>query len=228
MNFLYFGRMKRAERYISVHTTRMLMSSFNSSRLSTNNPRESSFQDQRLPFNHTPSMRSLVLLHLKANSRALPRVPSTSFAKRSFLSVLSPRRPTNNTNGGFLSHHQPMQYRSLRLFQTESEYNTVADETLEDIQDAVEGALEDKGIPEFEVNYASGVLTLSMPPHGTWVLNKQTPNRQIWWSSPISGPRRYQYEDGEWVFTRDDSHSMTLLQALQEELEEIYQVKLDF
>jgi frataxin len=115
----------------------------------------------------------------------------------------------------------------LRLFQTESEYHSVADETLEDIQDAVEEALEGKGIPEFEVNYASGVLTLAMPPHGTWVLNKQTPNQQIWWSSPVSGPRRYEYEDGEWVFTRDDSHSMTLAQALQEELQEIYQVDLN-
>jgi frataxin len=198
------------------------MSSFNNCRPTTH--AESSFQDQRLPFNHTPSMRSLLLMHLKANSRALPRVPSTSFAKRSFLSVLSPRRPTN-TNGFLI--HQPVQFRSLRLFQTESQYHDVADETLEDIQDAVEGALEDKGIPEFEVNYASGVLTMTMPPHGTWVLNKQTPNQQIWWSSPVSGPRRYQYEDGEWVFTRDDSHSMTLAEALKEELEEIYQVDLD-
>ena len=116
---------------------------------------------------------------------------------------------------------------SIRWFQTVSDYHKTSDETLEDIQDAVEHALEEKGIPEFEVTYASGVLTLVMPPHGTWVLNKQTPNQQIWWSSPISGPRRYEYEDDEWVFTRDDSHSMTLTQALQEELKEIYDVELD-
>ena len=116
---------------------------------------------------------------------------------------------------------------SARWFETVSEYHTTADETLEDIQDAVEEALEDKGVPEFEVTYASGVLTMVFPPHGTWVLNKQTPNQQIWWSSPISGPRRYEYEDDEWVYTRDDSHSMTLTQALQEEIKEIYDVDLD-
>ena len=26
-------------------------------------------------------------------------------------------------------------------------------------------------------------------PHGTYVFNKQTPNRQIWWSSPIRSAR---------------------------------------
>ena len=24
------------------------------------------------------------------------------------------------------------------------------------------------------------------------MINKQTPNRQLWWSSPLSGPRRYE------------------------------------
>jgi frataxin len=91
----------------------------------------------------------------------------------------------------------------------------------------VEEALEDKGIPDFEVTFASGVLTMVFPPRGTWVLNKQTPNQQIWWSSPISGPRRYEYEEGEWVYTRDDSHSMTLTQALQEEIQQIYDVEID-
>ena len=57
---------------------------------------------------------------------------------------------------------------------------------------------------EFEIVYAEGVLTMSFPPHGTWVLNKQTPNQQIWWSSPISGPRRYEYDEEQsaWMYTR--------------------------
>lgn len=115
----------------------------------------------------------------------------------------------------------------LRFFQNESEYSATADETLEDIQDAIDGALEDSGIPEFEVNLASGVLTLVFPPHGTWVINKQTPNRQLWWSSPISGPRRYEFEDGEWIFTRDESNSTTLTKTLQEEIQQIYNIKVD-
>ncbi len=84
-------------------------------------------------------------------------------------------------------------------FASESDFHTVADETLEVIQDAVENLLEEE---LEELNYASGVLTMTLPPHGTWVLNKQTPNRQIWWSSPISGPRRYEYNGHVWVYTR--------------------------
>ena len=30
-----------------------------------------------------------------------------------------------------------------------------------------------------------GVLTVKLGAHGTYVYNKQTPNRQIWMSSPI-------------------------------------------
>ena len=28
---------------------------------------------------------------------------------------------------------------------------------------------------------------------GTYVINKQSPNRQIWLSSPVSGPKRYDF-----------------------------------
>lgn len=178
-----------------------------------------------LPPNPTQPMRSRLLSRFEAISRRLPRISSTSAVTRSvFLSAESSSH-LNYTNGFVIKN--PAQFRGLRHFQTESDYHSIADEMLEDIQDAVEEALEDKGVPEFEVTYASGVLTMTMPPHGTWVLNKQTPNRQIWWSSPISGPRRYEYEDGEWVFTRDEAHSMTLGHALQEELRAIYEVELD-
>jgi frataxin len=114
-----------------------------------------------------------------------------------------------------------------RFFNSAGEYHTIADETLEDLQDAVEHALEDANIPEFEITFASGVMTLVMPPHGTWVINKQSPNQQLWWSSPISGPRRYEYQDGDWVFTRDESHSITLAQTLKEEIKQIYQVEIE-
>ena len=52
-----------------------------------------------------------------------------------------------------------------------------------------------------------GVITAVMGPHGTWVINKQTPNRQLWWSSPSTGPRRFDLVDEEgsaatWVPTK--------------------------
>lgn len=100
----------------------------------------------------------------------------------------------------------------IRTFRSVGHYHNVADETLNSIQDVVEeyleehyvssGAEKEEDIPE--VNYASGVLTMYLPPHGSWVINKQTPNEQLWWSSPISGPKRYEYDDKRerWVYSR--------------------------
>lgn len=60
----------------------------------------------------------------------------------------------------------------------------------------------------------AGVLT-AITPRGTYVLNKQPPNKQIWLSSPISGPKRYDWvtagESGEWVYLRDGSKLSDLL-----------------
>lgn len=71
----------------------------------------------------------------------------------------------------------------------------------------------------------AGVLTLKFPPHGTYVLNKQPPNKQIWLSSPVSGPKRYDWvadegqelgkggwKKGEWVYLRDGSTLSGLLE----------------
>uniref|UniRef100_A0A7S2RM44 Ferroxidase n=1 Tax=Eucampia antarctica TaxID=49252 RepID=A0A7S2RM44_9STRA len=96
---------------------------------------------------------------------------------------------------------------SVRLFQNEASFHCVADETLETIQDELDCLFEDN-LPQSadfpEINYAAGVLTMILTPHGAWVMNKQTPNRQIWWSSPISGPRRYEWDEEEevWVNTK--------------------------
>jgi len=44
-------------------------------------------------------------------------------------------------------------------------------------------------------------MTLNHPA-GTYVLNKQPPNKQIWLSSPISGPKRF-----DWVIVGDSQHA---------------------
>lgn len=60
-------------------------------------------------------------------------------------------------------------------------------------------------------------------PCGSFVINKQPPNRQIWLSSPISGPKRYDYcaiagRDGEdvrhdWLYSRDGSSLNDLIEV---------------
>lgn len=70
--------------------------------------------------------------------------------------------------------------------------------------------------------HQAGVLTIVFPPNGTYVINKQPPNKQIWLSSPVSGPKRYDYvclsednKNGDWVYLRDGS---TMSGLLKEEL----------
>ena len=55
----------------------------------------------------------------------------------------------------------------------------------------------------------SGVLTLNLGPHGTYVVNKQPPNKQIWLSSPL----RYDYSlrHRGVVASLSDSHSSSVL-----------------
>lgn len=72
----------------------------------------------------------------------------------------------------------------------------------------------------------AGVLNVTFPAIGTYVINKQPPNKQIWLSSPLSGPKRYDYvvfgegqnqkEDtavGDWVYLRDGSTMNDLFAA---------------
>lgn len=63
-----------------------------------------------------------------------------------------------------------------------------------------------------------------MPPNGSYVINKQPPNKQIWLSSPISGPKRFDWSilgesmdqkeghgSGEWIYLRDGTSLTDLL-----------------
>ncbi len=65
------------------------------------------------------------------------------------------------------------------------------------------------------MDLSQGVLTILIDGYGSWVINKQGPNRQIWWSSPLSGPRRYEWHDDqdEWVYTRSDEKLLEMLRA---------------
>lgn len=56
--------------------------------------------------------------------------------------------------------------------------------------------MEETESPIFEEsNYSDGVLNIEMRGKKYYVLNKQTPNKQIWLSSPISGPSRFEFKE---------------------------------
>lgn len=76
-------------------------------------------------------------------------------------------------------------------------------------------------VTDFDIDLSQGVLTIHVNPLGVYVANTQTPNRQIWLSSPSSGPWRYGWDAqaGEWVSTRD---AHTLASRLSTELTDAF------
>ncbi|KAL7565291.1 hypothetical protein ACA910_014582 [Epithemia clementina (nom. ined.)] len=131
--------------------------------------------------------------------------------------LLSIQQQLRNENLNFANHNNhTIRSSMVRWFQSEADYHHTADATLEALMDAIESALEGLKVSEdenFEVNLAAGVLTIQIPPHGTWVINKQTPNQQLWWSSPLSGPKRFEYEESKqaWLPTKDGDDLVHLL-----------------
>ena len=105
------------------------------------------------------------------------------------------------------------------LFASEAEYDLKAEYFLEDLSSRLDEL--DEQFDDLDVDYSQGVLTVQLGDvHGTYVLNKQRPNQQIWFSSPTSGPKRFEYnfESCRWVSTRDGED---LVELLMQELLEI-------
>ncbi|KAL6703571.1 Mitochondrial matrix iron chaperone [Coniothyrium glycines] len=108
---------------------------------------------------------------------------------------------------------------------TTSEFHERADYYLEELVQRLEEAQEKD--PAIEVEHAAGVLEVTTKGQ-TYVLNKQPPNKQIWLSSPISGPKRFDWVVsqegigfkegggmGDWVYLRDGT---SLTELLRKEL----------
>ncbi|XP_068166765.1 frataxin, mitochondrial isoform X2 [Antennarius striatus] len=109
---------------------------------------------------------------------------------------------------------------------TEAVYEKLADETLDSLAEYFED-LTDEAFTgsDYDVVFASGVLTVKVGrDHGTYVINKQTPNKQIWLSSPTSGPKRYDWTGERWVYAHD---GMSLHQLLSKEFSIIFDRNMD-
>ncbi|KAI7871883.1 Frataxin-like domain-containing protein, partial [Spinellus fusiger] len=105
-------------------------------------------------------------------------------------------------------------------------YHKIADTTLECMVDKVEALGEEVVLNGFDIEYSQGVMTLNLGEHGTYVVNKQPPTRQLWLSSPKSGPKRFDYDASTqtWFYHRD---SQTLDRVLNSELSDIFHQPVD-
>lgn len=87
------------------------------------------------------------------------------------------------------------------------DYHRVSDMTMDTLTENLEALGDEIELEGMDVEYSSGVLTLKLGDKGTFVINKQPPNKQIWLSSPLSGPKRFDYDTGSkvWFYHRDGS-----------------------
>ncbi|XP_050340879.1 frataxin, mitochondrial-like, partial [Bactrocera neohumeralis] len=130
------------------------------------------------------------------------------------------------TGGPVVSHYSKLGMDGF----TDVKYNTAADDFLDLLENAID-ALEHPEIDEISSN--GGVLTIETAHNGTYLLNKQAPNVQLWLSSPISGPFHYDMvvttgagADGEEEITQwlSDHDGHSLVDKLETELSEVLKV----
>lgn len=98
---------------------------------------------------------------------------------------------------------------------TEAEFEQIAESTLDSLAEYFEEIPDKiKCDGDYDVTFGDGVLTLHLGKSlGTYVINKQKPNKQIWLSSPTSGPKRYDYSDEKWIYLRTGEGLHTLLET---------------
>jgi CyaY protein len=77
----------------------------------------------------------------------------------------------------------------------ETEFHRTVDAVLARIESAVEAS------DTLEVDLESGILTITCPDDTRVIVNRQTPNREIWVAAR-SGGFHFSWRDGEWRDTR--------------------------
>ncbi|KAJ3009467.1 UNVERIFIED_CONTAM: Mitochondrial chaperone Frataxin [Siphonaria sp. JEL0065] len=125
----------------------------------------------------------------------------------------------------FIFRSQIARASSIRLYsgavtdEATRRFHEVADIRMHTLLDDFDAIGEKVDYAGFDVVYSNGVLTFNTGVSGTYVINKQPPNKQIWLSSPISGPKRFDHIDGEWI---DSKKTDKLEHLLEGEIKAIF------
>ncbi|PYH45226.1 frataxin family protein [Aspergillus saccharolyticus JOP 1030-1] len=130
----------------------------------------------------------------------------------------APNPQSHNVAGGAAHVSEPSPL-------TDGQYHDYAEHYLNTVLEEVESRQEEGS--EIEAEYSAGVMNVTVPGVGVYVLNKQPPNKQIWLSSPISGPKRFDwviegdqmhekqesrpFVNGQWIYLRDGTNLTDLL-----------------
>jgi CyaY protein len=99
---------------------------------------------------------------------------------------------------------------SIRM--TETEFTTLAEQTIDAIEAAVEAANASEAT-DIEIERSGNVLTLELVDRSKVVINSQTPMQQLWVAAR-SGGFHYAMQDGRWRDTRDGSELFAALSRI--------------
>ncbi|XP_054756420.2 frataxin, mitochondrial-like [Lytechinus pictus] len=185
------------------------------------------------------SLRQLIYRRVARNTLNQAHLPKASIQQgTSAVNSILPRalgKPTTATIPSHLTKSSADKYiicvrnssgGNEKAVLSDLEYEKIADQTLDHLSEFFEILGDSENCPsEFDVMYSSGVLTVAFgQEHGTYVINKQTPNKQIWLSSPTSGPKRYDYINKRWIYIHD---GMAIHDLLSQEISKILDSPVD-
>ncbi|XP_050525239.1 frataxin homolog, mitochondrial [Daktulosphaira vitifoliae] len=126
-----------------------------------------------------------------------------------------------------LNVHCVSKFCSIEKYNNKINFEQICNETLEALCDYFEHVIEESPhLNNPDITYSDGVLTVHFgEPHGTYVINRQMPNKQIWLSSPKSGPKRYNFNGTKWIYKHD---GICLHELLNNEISKIVSIKINF
>lgn len=79
---------------------------------------------------------------------------------------------------------------------SKNDFITIADELITNIADQIENS-DPNG--DKDIDLSAGILVIN-DERGTFIINRQTAAKEVWLSSPISGPYHFFLnDDGKWI-----------------------------
>ncbi|OLY84550.1 Frataxin-like protein [Smittium mucronatum] len=166
-----------------------------------------------------PRPAGIPLLSLKNKASLAPRFSSKYKINRNTVGLIRCHNFSTGADGGDFAGGSSENHVLL-----ENEFRRISGNTLVYIQDSIEEFSEDSGT-EIDIEFSAGVLNINFGRKGSYVLNQQPPNRQIWFSSPISGPKRFEYDSDShrWTGTKDGED---LIELLSNELSKLLEMSV--
>lgn len=124
------------------------------------------------------------------------------------------RRPSETQIRSFSTSARAMsssaEYSHVPTTLSDHQYFKLADASLNLILLQLEAEADENA--DVDVEYSDGVMNVALP-NGTYVINRQPPSKQIWLSSPTSGPKRFDFVEGTgWVY-KDGTELKALLES---------------